>query len=186
MKDHLLDQLPCECALGARWDVETDTFGFKISLRDKHSTRRGILSIVSSIYDPLRFVALFILHAKCLLQTLCRRGLGWDDKVSSEDISIWQSWLGDLPKLESLKVYRCFKPPDFVDVTTSQIHHFAETSQTAYGAVSYLHITNAQSLIHCSFVIGESQLSPLKHLTNPTLELSAAVVAARLDTDSFR
>ena len=31
VKDHLLDQLPCECALGTRWDVETDTFGFTIS-----------------------------------------------------------------------------------------------------------------------------------------------------------
>ena len=162
-----------------------DTFGFKISLRDKPSTRRGILSIVSSIYDPLGFVAPFILPAKCLLQTLCRRGLGWDDKVSNEDISIWQSWLGDLPKLESLKVYRCFKLPDFVDVTTSQIHHFADAGQTVYGAVSYLRITNAQGLIHCSFVIGKSQLSLLKFLTIPRLELGAAVVAARLDTDSF-
>ena len=128
VKDLLLNQLPCECALGTRWDVETDTFGFKISLRDKPSTRRGILSIVSSIYDPLGFIAPFILPAKCLLQTLCQRGLGWDDKFSNKDISIWQNWLGDLPKLESLKVYRCFEPPDFVDVTTSQIHHFADAS----------------------------------------------------------
>ena len=162
-----------------------DTFGFKISLRDKPSTRQGILSIVSSIYDPLGFVAPFIVPAKCLLQTFCRRGLGWDDKVSNEGISIWQSWLGDLPKLESLKVNRCFKPPDFVDVTTSQIHHFADASQTACGAVSYLFISNAQGVIHCSFIIGKSQLSSLKHLTIPRLELSATVVAARLDTDSF-
>ena len=133
----------------------------------------------------LALVALFILPGKCLLQTLCRRGLGWDDKVSNGDISIWQSWLGDLPKLESLKVYRCFKLPDFVDITTSQIHHSADASQTAYGTVSYLRITNTQGLIHCSFVIGKSQLSPLKHLTIPRLELNTAVVAARLYTDSF-
>ena len=101
--------------------------------------------------------------------------------VSNEDITIWQSWLGDLPKSESLNVYRCFKPPDFGDVTTCQIHHFADASQIAYGAVSYLRITNARGLIHCSFVIGKSRLSPLKHLTIPRLELSAAVVAARLD-----
>jgi len=101
--------------------------------------------------------------------------------VSNEDIAIWQSWFGDLPKLESLKVYRCFKLPDFGDVTTCQIHHFADASQIAYGAVSYLCITNAQGLVHCSFVIGKSRLSPLKLLTIPRLELSAAVVAARLD-----
>lgn len=49
MKDPLLDQLPTERALGVRWDVETDKFGFKISLKDKPITRRGILSIVRSI-----------------------------------------------------------------------------------------------------------------------------------------
>ena len=145
MKDHLLDQLPCECALGTRWDVETDTFGFKIPSRDKPSTTRGILSIVSSIYDPLRFVALFILPGKCLLQTLCRRGLGWDDKVSNGDISIWQSWLGDLPKLESLKVYRCFKLPDFVDVTTSQIHYFADASHRLWRSVLPSHHKRTRS-----------------------------------------
>ena len=181
VKDHLLDQLPCEHALGTRWDVETDTFGFKISLRDKPSTRRGILSVVSSIYDPLGFVAPFILPAKHLLQNLCRKGLAWDDIVSNKDITISQSWLGDVPKLESLNVNRCFKPPDFEDVTTCQIHHFADASLVAYGAVSYLRITNARGLIHCSFVIGKSRLSPLKLLTIPRLELSAAVVAARLD-----
>ena len=104
VKDPLLDQLPCERALGTRWDVETGTFSFKISLKDKPYTRRGILSIVSSIYDPLGFVAPFILPAKRLLQNLCRKGLRWDDIVSIEGITTWHSWVGDLPKLKSLKV----------------------------------------------------------------------------------
>ncbi|XP_068720553.1 uncharacterized protein [Montipora capricornis] len=73
------------------------------------------------------------------------------------------------------------QPPDFNNVTTCYIHHFADASQIPYGAVSYLRITNARGLIHCSFVIGKSRLSPLKHLTIPRLELSAAVAAARLD-----
>ena len=87
MKDPLLDQLPTKRALGVRWDVETDTFGFKISLKDKPITRRGILSIVSSAYDPLGFVAPFIFQAKRLLQDLCRKSLGWDDLVSNEDLA---------------------------------------------------------------------------------------------------
>ena len=39
---------------------------------------------------------------------------------------------------------------DFGDVTTCQIHHFADASQIADDAVSYLRITNARGLIHCS------------------------------------
>ena len=56
MKD-LLDQLPIEWALGVRWNVGSDTFGFKISVKDRPATR--ILSVVSSVYDPVGFPALF-------------------------------------------------------------------------------------------------------------------------------
>ena len=181
VKDRLLNRLPTERALGVRWDVETDTFGFKISLKDKPITRRGILSIVSSVYDPLGFVAPFSLPAKRLLQDLCRKSLGWDDLVSNEDLTCWKNWLRDLPKLESLRVERCLKPASFGEITSSQIHHFAHACQFAYGAVSYLRVTNGQGDIHCSFLIGKARLSTLKQLTIPRLELSAAVVAARLD-----
>ena len=181
VKDLLLDRPPTECALGVRWDVETDTFGFKISLKDKPITRRGILSIVSSVYVPLGFVAPFILPAKRLLQDLCRKSLGWDDLVLNEDLACWKNWLRDLPKLESLRVECCLKPANFGEITSSQIHHFADACQFAYGAVSYLRVTNGQGDIYCSFLIGKARLSPLKQLTIPHLELSAAVVAARLD-----
>ena len=181
VKDPLLDQLPSERALGVRWDVETDTFGFKISLNDKPISRGGILSIVSSVYDPLGFIAPFVLPAKRLLQDLCRKSLGWDDLVSNEDLACWQNWLNDLSKLESLRVERSLKPTSFGEITSSQIHHFSDACQFAYGAVSYLRVTNGQGDIYCSFLIGKSRLSPLKQLTIPRLEVSAAVVAARLD-----
>ena len=89
VKDHLLDQLPMERALGVRWDVKSNTFVFKITLKDRPSTRRGILSVVSSVYDP--FAAPFILPAKRILQDLCRKGLGWDTPVSDDDLAVWQN-----------------------------------------------------------------------------------------------
>ena len=48
--------LPMERALGVQWCMETDTFQFRITLQDKPLTRHGILSMVSSIYDPLGFL----------------------------------------------------------------------------------------------------------------------------------
>jgi hypothetical protein len=41
-----------ERALGVRWNVTSDTFGYKIVVKERPATRRGILSIVCSIYDP--------------------------------------------------------------------------------------------------------------------------------------
>ena len=43
-----------ERALGVVWwNIKTDTFGFKISSKDKPAAKRGMLSELSSVYDPL-------------------------------------------------------------------------------------------------------------------------------------
>ncbi|XP_028406776.1 uncharacterized protein LOC114529218 [Dendronephthya gigantea] len=60
-----------ERALSVQWNITSDKFGFKIVIKDRPATRRGILSIVSSVYDPLGFAAPFILQAKLILQDLC-------------------------------------------------------------------------------------------------------------------
>ena len=42
-----------EKALGVNWDTEYDIFRFKILLKDKPMTRSGMLSLISSIFEPL-------------------------------------------------------------------------------------------------------------------------------------
>lgn len=44
-------------------------------------TRGGILSVISSIYDPLGFLSPFILPPKLLLQEMCRRNISWDEEI---------------------------------------------------------------------------------------------------------
>ena len=101
-----------------------------------------------------------------------------EEKVDTCLIYLWRA-----SKTKSKLLAYLISPLTEIKCATNPIFRavFADASQIAYGVVSYLRITNAQGLIHCSFVIGKSQLSPLKHLTIPRLELSAAVVAARLD-----
>ena len=48
-----LEELPVERALGVEWNVEKDTFEFRVIRRKRVLTRRGILSYVSSLYDPM-------------------------------------------------------------------------------------------------------------------------------------
>jgi len=172
---------PIERALGVQWCVSSDTFGFSIVVKDRPATRRGILSVVSSVYDTLGFIFPFILSAKILLQDLCWEKLNWDDKIPDEDLQRWKSWLETLLKLEQFSVDRCLKPPDFGEVISSQLHYFSDASEVAYGAVVYLRLVKASGVFHCSFVIGKSRLSPLKPVTIPRLELSAAVLSIRLD-----
>ena len=66
------DRLPVERTLGTHWCIESDSFQLRITLQDKPFTHRGILSTVSSIYDPLGFVAPLLLKGKQILQDLYR------------------------------------------------------------------------------------------------------------------
>ena len=87
-----LEKLPIDRALGMQWDTEQDTFSFR-TIRDvTANTRRSILSVVSSLYDPLGLAAPVILPAKRLLQELCRENLGWDDVIRSDHLVQWCEW----------------------------------------------------------------------------------------------
>ena len=77
-------------ALGLPWDLASDSIGVKFELVQKSCTRRGILSMVSQIFDPLGFIQPFLLPAKILLQELSVNGLGWDDEVSKQSKVVWK------------------------------------------------------------------------------------------------
>ncbi|XP_068704621.1 uncharacterized protein [Montipora foliosa] len=175
------ENLPFERALGVRWCIETDTFGFKIDLKHSPPTRRGILSVLSSVYDPLDLAAPFVLPAQRLLQDLCREKLGCDDAIPSKYEVSWERWLADVPKLSKFSVERYLKPDGFGVITSSQLHHFADASEIGNGSVSYLRLVNAHNEAHCFFLCAKSRVTPSKMITIPRLELSAAVTAVKQD-----
>ena len=166
-RDLDFDHTLVERALGVQWHVNSDTFGFKIATKDKPPTRRGILSVISSIYDPLSFVAPFHLSAKILLQNLCRKQLGWDDLIPEDDLIRWKNWLEELPRLEQFSISRCFKPPNFGDIISCQLHHFSDASQVAYGAVSYLRLVSARHKVLLLIRHGEIPLITFKASDHP-------------------
>ena len=173
------DELPAQRALGIRWCVESDTFAFETCIKPRPPTHRGILSVVSSVFDPLGFVSPFVLVAKQVLQDLCRIKLGWDDEVPPEYSSSWEKWLNDLPKLSSFPVGRSVIPEGLGPVISSQLHHFSDASEVAYGSVSYLRLVNEEGRVHCTFLFAKSRLAPLKSVSIPRLELSAATLSLR-------
>ena len=54
---HALDCKLQERILGVAWNVQSDTFRFSVALPLRPRTRRGLLSTVNSLLDPLGFVA---------------------------------------------------------------------------------------------------------------------------------
>ena len=173
--------LPVERALGVKWCVETDSFGFDVDFKLKPPTRRGILSVVSSVYDPLGLISSFVLSAKQLLQDLCRVKLEWDSPIPADHKVRWERWMAVLPKLSQFSIERCVKPAGFDFVSSSQLHHFSDASEVGLGSVSYLRLVNDQGDVHCSFLCAKSRVAPLKTVTIPRLELSAAVISVKQD-----
>ncbi|KAJ8353016.1 hypothetical protein AAFF_G00121970 [Aldrovandia affinis] len=168
-------------ALGIQWDTETDAFTYSIKLPDKPMTRRGILAVVNSIYDPLGLLAPVILPAKLLLKDLCKEQSGWDEDISEKHAEDWKGWTEDVTYLSNFQVNRCLKPADFGRTASAQLHHFSDASEYAYGTASYLLLENKQGKKHCSLVMGKSRVASLKQVTIPRLELTAAVVAVKID-----
>jgi hypothetical protein len=175
------DKLPMERALGTQWDVESDAFTFSTVLKPQPTTRRGILSVVSSVYDPLGFLAPVVLSAKQILQELCKAKLGWDDKIPQEHADRWQRWLRQLTLLDEFSVSRCITPKGFGEISSIQLHHFCDASEVGLGTVSYLRLTNRKDEVHTVFIMGKAKVAPLKQTTIPRMELAAAVLAVRMD-----
>ena len=57
----LMGDLPAERALVVLWDTGTDKFGFRLISKQKSWARRDLLSVISSVYNPLRFAFPFLL-----------------------------------------------------------------------------------------------------------------------------
>ena len=134
-------------------------------------------SIVSSVYDPLGVAAPFVLLAKRLLQ------------VESSQIGMilflrkvrWERWMEDLPKLLQFSIDHCVKPAGFNFISSSQLHHFFDASETSFGSVSYLRLVNGQGAVHCSFLCAKSRVAPLKMITISRLEFSATTISVKQD-----
>ncbi len=168
-----------ERALGVHWCVASDEFHFRVLVKENPFTRRGVLSTVASIFDPLGFVAPFILVGKRTLQRMCNDKIGWDEPLPDDLKPHWEAWLQDLHNLSSVKIPRCYVPSEFKDVQQYELHHFADASVSGYGACSYLRTVTKSGEVHCTLVMGKARVAPTKVTTIPRLELSAAVVATR-------
>ena len=174
-----LDGEELERTLGVKWNVSEDSFTFEVAPKDKPMTRRGILSVVSSIFDPLGFVAPMTLGAKKLIQDLTKLKVSWDEEVPDQIKTRWSQWLTNLSNISGLKVKRCIKPEGQGEPINIQLHIFADASEVGYGVVAYIRSVTATS-VTCRLVMGKSRLAPVKRVSIPRLELMAAVLASKV------
>ena len=148
-------------ALGVLWELATDRFKFTVNLPDAPETKRGILRVTCSIFDPLGFVLPFILTPKLLLRELWRLEVTWDEVVDDNSRDVWRVWKHNAASLSEVEVERRFNRHDspIVDI---QLHIFADASELAYGTVAYLRFSYKDGVHKCAFVMAKSKLAPHK------------------------
>ena len=167
-------------ALGLNWNVYLDQFEYRpFEGSIEPLTRRGILSQVAAMYDPIGVACPVVLAGRLIFQESTRMQLDWDDPVPASIALRWQVWVQSLSDLSSLSFPRCLVPTRFLD-GAMELHHFSDSSQVAYGSCTYLRIMNASGEVRVSLLLAKGRVAPLKGaVTIPRLELCAAVLSVR-------
>ncbi len=166
---------PTQRSLGLLWEITTDTFTYSASTITKPFTRRGVLSTVNSVFDPLGLLAPVTIQGRALLRELTSEQSDWDTFLPEDKISKWEAWRDSLQDLEQLHVPRTYTTTSLIEAVHTELCVFSDASTKAIGAVAYLKALQKDGLVEVGFVMGKAKLAPLSEPTIPRLELCAAV-----------
>ena len=167
--------------LGVEWDVEGDTFVFRFDkftdlAKSLSATKRNILKVSASFYDPLGLISPVTARVKCIFQLLCKDSYEWDKEVNNEINNILFSFLTDFEHLKEIRVNRfCFVNLN-EKVILIELNGFADNSNTVYCAVVHLKVVT--SAVKVFFLASKTKVIPLKVLS--ILRLLWCVILAKL------
>lgn len=153
-----------------------------MSVESKPYTRRGILSIINSLFDPVGFIAPVTIKGKLLLRDMMNGSFGWDDNHPADQLAAWEYWRDSLSSLSSLEVPRTYSRSSLSKSSKTEVVVCSDASQIAIAAVAYLITYDSNGEFNVGFLMGKAKVAPSKGHTVPRLELCAAVLAAEMAT----
>ena len=164
--------------LGISWNPHTDNMNIVVGEKLTHEdswryTKRKVLSLVSSVFDPLGWVSPLTARGEIFLQTLWKEKMGWDQTLNAEQIKVIRDILLDLQGVSD------FSFPRHILHEHIELHVFTDASSRAYGAAVY---TVDSSKLRSDLLISKVRVAPCREnrLTIPKLELTASLIGARL------
>ncbi|XP_055622597.1 uncharacterized protein LOC129766156 [Toxorhynchites rutilus septentrionalis] len=182
-----LDPDPAVKTLGLIWMPNSDTLKLKINIPTMSDnvtlTKRRVLSIIATLFDPLGLVGATITTAKIFMQLLWTiedetgQIIGWDQPLSSTVGELWRNFQNQLPLLNHIRIERCVIIPRAIRM---EIHCFSDASERAYGGCLYLRSLDATGNVMVRLLTSKSRVAPLKCQTIPRLELCGALLVSQL------
>ena len=168
--------------LGMNWNTHDDEIIFSFAELYKYAsslplTKRSVLKVTAKIYDPMGFLTPLTVEMKILFQELCIEKTNWDTELKGESLRKWKSFLQDLILIDCYHILRCYFARQPVDI---QLHGFSDASERAYAAVVYIRSTYSDGQVEVRLVASKSRVALIKRQTIPRLELSGALILARL------
>lgn len=168
-------------ALGIVWCPENDTFEQKFEVKDEIiPTKRGLLSQIASLYDPLGLISPIITKAKIIVQDIWQlsnstQKYDWDDVLPDDMVERWKSIKLQMSMLAKIKI------PRWIGINTGdsvQLHGFCDASEKAYSAAVHVRFKKSNQEYQVSLVMAKSKVAPIKKLSIPKLELMGALLLA--------
>ena len=178
--DFACDDIPVQRSLGLSWLLKSDAFTYQVSTESKPYTKRGVLSVVNSIYDPLGFVAPVTIEGKLFLRNAVSGSSDWDEPLPEEYRSAWEHWRESLQCLQQHQIPRMYATASNDMVIEKEVHIFSDASEKAIAAAAYLVTTTDDGGKQTGFILGKAKVAPLQGHTIPRLELCAAVLAVEI------
>ena len=167
--------------LGIHWEPTSDTFSYHINVFNSSSTKRGILSTIAKLFDPLGWISPAVFWAKCLMQELWKLNLGWDDPVPHNLLNVWENFVSQLPALSKIKLKRIVAENLSGDLNGEfNLLGFCDASEKGYAAVVYLRSGKLDKQGQVSLLMAKTRVAPIKTVSIPRLELLGAVLLSGL------
>ena len=154
--------------LGVNWDANTDTLYFSVEMVIKEAlkyegvlSKRYVLKVIASIFDPLGVLSPVIAGFKMILQDVCQLKSGWDDEISGELQIEWKKLLHAASGVGRIHVPRNYlEDGNLSDVRTMELHGFCAASGKAYAAVVYLRVVFCDGVTISKFIASKSRVAP--------------------------
>lgn len=124
-----------------------------MSATERPYTRRGVLSIINSLYDLLGFAAPVGIRGRALLRELTTEAGEWDDPLPERKLREWCEWRNSLKDLEHVRLPRMYTSISLSSSTNRELCIFCDASTQAIGAVAYIKVTNVEGKSELGFVL---------------------------------